>query len=189
MNRAIVDDNFRVISLITGAKELVELNTPSSEAYIDVPESVKLGDCINPLTGHVQSVSNAPDEYHHAYNFLDNSWFDVRDLQRYKKNALQQLKAKAIEKENGGFIFKGMMIESDSLSIQRMSCVIVTDTIEWITALNTTLLLSKDEFASMQLALSNHVRNVRDRYRNAKEAIRKSNTKAEISYLLEQAFT
>lgn len=105
---------------------------------------------------------------HHVFNYSTKVWEDSWLIDDYLKQVLTKVKANADKATYGGFIYKGKTIQSDLRSQSVIQSIIVDGTIDWITADNSVLNLSKDEFEELRIQLSVHLQTVRAHYNDLK---------------------
>lgn len=115
------------------------------------------------------SIGIAPSS-HHFFSYKEKKWIDLWDLKRYQSEALSVQKAIYSNREFE-FEFMGKKIQSDLASQQRIQSVVVENSIDWITADNTILTLTRVQFDEMKLALSAHLQKMRNSYNNMKAKI------------------
>lgn len=117
----------------------------------------------------------------------NEQWMNVAEefsLSNFSKHVIIDLKQYYTSIELGGFLFMGKMIQSDLLSQQRIQSSIIDGFIDWITADNSILTLSEEQFLDLKKALSDHIKSARTLYNVKKQSILNATSKSEIEEIL-----
>lgn len=172
MLRVFLESSGKVSSTILGSAEMLNLNTKDDAVYVDLSEDqrVQTSDYWDEKDKKIVSIGNAPSTYQ-TFNYVNKQWEDNRDLKALQEIFLTKLKVEYQNKELGGFEFMGKVIQSNLISQQRIQSIIVEESIDWITADNSTLTLTSDQFGQMKISLSIHLQKVRADYNKAKENV------------------
>lgn len=102
----------------------------------------------------------------HSYDWPTHTWIDSRTLADLAAAKWVQIKAERDRQESAGFPYLGRWLDSDSLSVQRISAAALAGlaalaagaslSIEWTCADNSVLTLDAQQLAAMPTALAAH---------------------------------
>lgn len=113
----------------------------------------------------------AKPSFHHNFDYGTKTWNDTWAYDDYLAQALRKAKSDADSVRLGGFLFSGKLIQSDNKSQMSIGSMLVTDSIDWITADNSIITLSAEGFTELKRALSDHIQTTRSTYNELKRAL------------------
>lgn len=177
INRVFIEDNGRIISIISGIPEILELNK-ISDKYIDVDDLPNL----DQYWGGSEWVDMPPQPSpHHVFDYDLKDWADPRTLDEIKAQKWDEIKSVRDQLEFGGFEFEDGIYDSDQVSQGRIMGAAVADVDQvWTLADNTTIDLSATQLQQLYAALQAHISSVHERGRAAREAIMSAITKDDV---------
>lgn len=177
INRVFIEDNGRIISIISGIPEILELNK-ISDKYIDVDDLPNL----DQYWGGSEWVDMPPQPSpHHVFDCDLKDWADPRTLDEIKAQKWAEIKSQRDSLEFGGFEFEGNTYDSDQVSQGRIMGAASAGVAQvWTLADNTTVELSATELQQLYAALQAHIASVHERGRNARQLINEAETKEEV---------
>lgn len=122
----------------------------------------------------------------HKFNFSNHSWEDPRTIEERQDARWAQLKSARDAAEFGGFLWEGLMFDSNQISQQRIgaACQEATSAMalnvpfmkNWTLADNSTVPLSAEQMLSVGLALGNHIGMVHAKGRELRERLYSANS-------------
>ena len=166
MRRAIVSSNGKLLKVISGNLESIELNTPEGcQAVEDTPEP-------NMYYQDGWVAMPAQPTSYHIFNYDLKDWIDPRSLDDLKAQKWAEIKAMRDQLEFGGFEFEDGIYDSDQVSQGRImgAAVAGIDQI-WTLKDNTTVELSASQLQQLYAALQVHIASVHERGRIARQLI------------------
>lgn len=175
MRKAIVSSNGKLLKVISGNLESIELNTPEGcQAVEDPPE-------LNMYYQDGWVVMPAQPTSYHIFNYDLKDWIDPRTLDEIKAQKWAEIKSQRDQLEFGGFEFEGNTYDSDQVSQGRImgAAVAGVDQI-WTLADNTTIDLSASQLQQLYAALQAHIANAHERGRIARQLIHEAETKDQV---------
>lgn len=173
---AIITQHGEFLYSIQGNQETVDLNTPEGCRAVDDPPRF-------PMRYNGVSWEDLPPSPGSGYYFdyESGSWLDTRfilDVREAKWNDIKQQRARL---EFGGFEYKGNIYDSDQVSQGRiLGAVNLGIDQVWTLADNSTVYLNSDELVDLYAALQEHISNVHERSRIAREKIESALTIPEV---------
>ena len=175
MRKAIVSSNGKLLKVISGNLESIELNTPEGcQAVEDPPE-------LNMYYQDGWVVMPAQPTPYHIFNYDLKNWIDPRTLDEIKAQKWAEIKSGRDQLEFGGFEFKGNIYDSDQVSQGRIMVAAVADVDQvWTLADNTTVELSASQLQQLYAALQAHIASVHERGRIARQLIFDAETKEQV---------
>ena len=177
INRVFIEDTGRIVSIISGIPEILELNK-ISDKYIDVDDLPNL----DQYWGGSEWVDMPPRlSPHHTFDYSAKQWIDPRTLDDLKTQKWNEIKVERDQLEFGGFEFEGYIYDSNQVSQGRImgaSSAGVDQT--WTLTDNTTVELSASELQQLYAALQAHIASVHERGRIARQLIFDAETKEEV---------
>lgn len=116
-----------------------------------------------------------------SIDHLNKCWKDNRTLKQIKDQKWAAIKTDRDELEFGGFVYNGNIYDSDQVSQGRIlgAANLGIDQV-WTLADNSTVYLSSDELTDLYAALQEHISNLHERSRVAREKIENAQTIEEI---------
>ena len=180
MSRYLLNQNGSIISSISGAAEMIELNTPSNAVYVDHEIPTSMTDYWDFDLHQFISIGEAPTP-HHIFDYAFKQWVDPRTLDEIKSQKWQEIKKQRDALEFGGFEFEGGIYDSDQVSQGRiMGASIAGIDQVWTLADNTTRLLTAGQLQQLYAALQTHIAVAHDRGRIARQLIYEATSKEQI---------
>lgn len=175
MRKAIVSSNGKLLKVISGNLESIELNTPEGcQAVEDPPE-------LNMYYQDGWVVMPAQPTSYHIFNYDLKDWIDPRTLDEIKAQKWTEIKSQRDQLEFGGFEFKGGIYDSDQVSQGRiMGAAAASIDQVWTLADNTTVELSASQLQQLYAALQAHIASVHERGRIARQLIHEAETKDQV---------
>ena len=180
MIRYLLNQDGSIISSISGAFGMVELNTPANAVYVDQEILVSMTDYWDFDLHQFVSIGEPPSP-HHMFDYAFKQWADPRSLDEIKSQKWQEIKKQRDALEFGGFEFEGNIYDSDQVSQGRIvgaASAGIDQT--WTLADNTTLELSAIQLQHLYAALQAHVASVHERGRIARQLIFDAETKEQV---------
>lgn len=175
MRRAIVSSNGKLLKVISGNLESIELNTPSDCFAVEDPPEPNM----YYLDGWV-AMPAQPTPYH-IFNYDLKDWIDPRTLDEIKAQKWAEIKAMRDQLEFGGFEFDGGTYDSDQVSQGRIMGAAAANIDQvWTLADNTTAELSASKLQQLYAALQAHIASVHERGRIARQLIFDAETKEQV---------
>lgn len=163
-----VNSDGKISMVFTGASdELIKDNTSTDDTVLFVEPPEDRSDYWSFVHNSWISTGYQPTD-HHMFNYSTKVWEDFWTTNDYLNQVLVKIKVDADNATYGGFSYKGKTIQSDLRSQSVIQSIIVDGTIDWITADNSVLKLSKDEFDELRIQLSVHLQTVRAHYNDLK---------------------
>lgn len=166
---AIYDENGDVICFVTGNDDNIAANTQGKN-YILVPEDADLS------AGFWRVVDGQ----------LQTSVTNEVEIEVLRQRKWEVMKQSRDAEEFGGMVFAGNTYDTDALSQQRIqgaaqlaSLDAITE-MDWTTAENTTVTLTKADVINLGLALGSHITTAHSRGRIVRQQIEAATTKAEL---------
>lgn len=127
---------------------------------------------------------------HHTFNWTSFEWEDLRALAERKAAKWEEIKRARDAAESGGFPYLGKQIDSDAVSVQRISVAAAGAmlapeeyTIDWTCADNTVLTLTRDQMVAMPAALALYGNHLHQVARAVRQEIEAATTVAEVEAL------
>lgn len=178
MKRVILNNDSSINSMLEGLQELIELNTPSTADFVDDIEYSEKTDYWN--GSEFISIGNPPTS-NHIFDYGLKQWIDPRTLDDIKAQKWTSLKTQRNSFEFGGFLFDGLIYDSDQVSQGRIvAAASLGVEVEWTLQNNSAIWLSPAKLRELQIALAMHVTQAHARGKAAREAIYAASTQAEI---------
>lgn len=119
----------------------------------------------------------------HTFDYHSKAWIDTRSLDQVKEKMWSFIKSERDRLEFGGFEYKGNIYDSDQVSQGRiLGAVNLGIDQVWTLADNSTLYLNSDQLVDLYAALQEHISNVHERSRIAREKIESAQTNQELLY-------
>lgn len=180
MSRYLLNQDGSIISSISGAAEMIELNTPSNAIYVDDVNPASMTDYWDFDLHQFISIGEAPSP-HHIFDYAFKQWVDPRTLDEIKSQKWQEIKKQRDALEFGGFEFEGGIYDSDQVSQGRiMGASIAGIDQVWTLADNTTRLLTAIQLQQLYAALQMHIAAAHERGRIARQLIYEATSKEQI---------
>lgn len=180
MIRYLLSQNGSIISSLSGAADLVNLNTPSNAIYVDDVEPDVLSDYWDFDLHQFISIGEAPTP-HHIFDYAFKQWVDTRTLDEIKSQKWQEIKKQRDALEFGGFEFDGGIYDSDQVSQGRILGASIAGINQvWTLADNTTRLLTAIQLQQLYAALQTHIAVAHERGRIARQLIYEATTKEQV---------
>lgn len=152
---------------IEGNDDVIRMNTPAGCQAVDDPpfgEYYRAGNVWVPLPPRPSDS--------HTFNYKVKLWIDMRTLADAKVEKWNNIKQQRDVLEFGGFVYKGNIYDSDQVSQGRiLGAVNLGIDQVWTLADNSTIYLNSDELVDLYAALQEHISNVHERSRIAREKI------------------
>ena len=181
MNRIFISTHGEILKCISGNEHALESNTEPGDIYVDIEEGLPS------LKMYWDGLSNSfkemgtPSNSYMQFDYVLKKWFDPRSLEQIKKAKWEELKNQRDLLEFGGFSFKGNIYDSDQVSQGRIIGAMLAGVDQiWTLADNTTIALSAVKLQELYQALQQHVADVHERGRIARNAIEAATTKEEV---------
>lgn len=122
-----------------------------------------------------------PPSLNHIFDYATKQWIDPRSLDEIKAQKWDQLKQQRNAFEFGGFLFDGLIYDSDQVSQGRiMGATIASVDQVWTLADNTTVSLTSSQLQQLYSALQAHIASVHERGRIARQLIFDAETKEQV---------
>ena len=180
MQRYILEHTGKIISTLSGTIDLLTLNTLAESIYIDSDDRYDLTDYYDFGSQQFLSVGNQPTS-NHIFDYGLKQWIDPRTLDDIKAQKWTSLKTQRNSFEFGGFLFDGLIYDSDQVSQGRIvAAASLGVEVEWTLQNNSAIWLSPAKLRELQIALAMHVTQAHARGKAAREAIYAASTQAEI---------
>lgn len=180
MIRHLLNKNGSIISSISGASGMIELNTPSNAVYVDDLNPASMTDYWDFNLHQFVSIGEPPSP-HHIFDYTFKQWVDPRTLDEIKNQKWQEIKKQRDALEFGGFEFEGGVYDSDQVSQGRiMGASIAGIDQVWTLADNTTRLLTAGQLQQLYAALQTHIAVAHERGRIARQLIYEATSKEQI---------
>ena len=180
MIRYLLNQDGSIISSISGASGMVELNTPSNAVYVDDVNPAFMTDYWDFDLHQFVSIGDPPSS-HHVFDYASKQWVDPRTLDEIKNQKWQEIKKQRDALEFGGFVFDGGLYDSDQASQGRiMGASIAGIDQVWTLADNTTRLLTAGQLQQLYAALQMHIAAAHERGRIARQLIYEATSKEQI---------
>lgn len=173
---AIVNSYGELISSISGNAETIKLNTPEGCRAVDDPPR-------HPMRYNGSSWEDLPPSPGSGFYFdyKANSWLDSRSIVDVRESKWNEIKYQREQLEFGGFEYKGNIYDSDQVSQGRIFGAVNLGIDQvWTLADNSTLYLNSDELLDLYAALQEHISNLHERSRIAREKIENAQTIQEV---------
>lgn len=184
MIRYTLEATGKIISSLSGDRNMVDLNTPSDAIYIDSDSAVNMSDYWDFGLRQFVSIGMSPSKYH-RFDYNLKQWLDNRNIFELRDQKWIQLKQQRNAFEFGGFLFDGNIYDSDQVSQGRILGAVLAGLPQiWTLANNTTVSLSAEQLKSLYAALQMHVAIAHERGRIAREAIQAATTKEQIEAIV-----
>jgi hypothetical protein len=179
MIRVFLDNNSKVTRCLTGAIELIELNTREDDVFVDVDAaSVKESDYWDGL--NFISIGESPSHFH-IFDYSIKQWIDPRTLDEIKDQKWSSIKAERDTLEFGGFVYNSNTYDSDQVSQGRIMGAASAGVDQvWTLADNTTVELTAQQLKELYIALQSHIANAHERGRVARQAIYEATTAEQV---------
>ena len=180
MIRYLLNQDGSIISSISGAFGVVELNTPSNAVYVDQEILVSMTDYWDFDLHQFVNIGEPPSP-HHTFDYTTKQWIDPRSLDEIKAQKWAEIKQQRDQLEFGGFEFEGNVYDSDQVSQGRIlgAASAGVDQV-WTLAGNTTVSLTASQLQQLYAALQAHIASVHERGRIARQLIFDAETKEEV---------
>jgi len=180
MIRYLLSQNGSIISSLSGAADLVNLNTPSNAVYVDHVVPLSTTDYWDFDLHQFVSIGEPPSP-HYRFDYSFKQWVDPRTLDEIKDQKWQEIKKQRDALEFGGFEFEGGIYDSDQVSQGRiMGASIASIDQVWTLADNTTRLLTAAQLQQLYAALQMHIAAAHERGRIARQLIYEATSKEQI---------
>lgn len=180
MTRYLLNQDGSIISSISGASGMVELNTPSNAVYVDDVNPASVTDYWDFDLHQFVSIGEAPSP-HHVFDYSIKQWADPRTLDEIKSQKWQEIKKQRDALESGGFEFEGGIYDSDQVSQGRIMGASIAGVDQvWTLADNTTRLLTAAQLQQLYVALLMHIATTHERGRIARQLIYDATTKEQV---------
>lgn len=175
MRRAIVSSNGKLLKVISGNLESIELNTPEGcQAVEDPPE-------LNMYYQDGWVAMPAQPSPYHIFNYDLKDWIDPRTLDEIKAQKWAEIKVMRDQLEFGGFEFDGGIYDSDQVSQGRIMGAAVAGIDQvWTLADNSTVELTAMQLQQLYAALQVHIASAHERGRIARQLIYEAETKEQV---------
>lgn len=180
MIRHLLNQNGSIISSISGASGMIELNTPSNAVYVDDVNPASMTDYWDFDLHQFVSIGDPPSS-HHVFDYAFKQWVDPRTLDEIKNQKWQEIKKQRDALEFAGFEFESGLYDSDQVSQGRImgAALAGVDQI-WTLKDNSTRLLTAAQLQQLYAAMAQHVAQCHERGRIARAAIEAAQTKEEV---------
>ena len=180
MIRYLLNQDGSIISSISGAFGMVELNTPSNAVYVDQENPVSMTDYWDFDLHQFISIGEPPSP-HHIFDYSFKQWIDPRTLDEIKAQKWTEIKYERDRLEFGGFEFDGGIYDSDQVSQGRImgAAAAGLDQI-WTLRDNTTVNLTASQLQQLYAALQAHIASVHERGRIARQLIFEAETQDQV---------
>lgn len=184
MQRYILEHTGKIISTLSGTIDLLAMNTLDESIYIDSDDQYDLTDYYDFVSKQFLSVGNQPTS-NHVFDYGLKQWIDPRSFTELKAQKWTLLKHQRDLFEFSGFLFEGIIYDSDQVSQGRiLGAMLAGQSQTWTTADNSTIELSAEQLKSLYAALQMHVAIAHERGRIAREAIQAATTKEQIEAIV-----
>ena len=180
MKRVFPNDDASIQSVLEGAPQLINLNTPSDVKFVDDVDYVLSTDYFDDKIKKFVSIGEPPSPYH-TFDYTAKQWIDPRSLDEIKAQKWAEIKSQRDRLEFGGFEFEGNVYDSDQVSQGRImgAAAAGVDQI-WTLADNTTVELSALQLQQLYAALQTHIAGAHERGRIARQLIFEAETKEQV---------
>lgn len=180
MIRYLLNQDGSIISSISGAFGMVELNTPSNAVYVDQEILVSMTDYWDFALHQFISIGEPPSP-HHIFDYSFKQWIDPRTLDEIKGQKWAEIKSERDSLEFGGFEFEGNIYDSDQVSQGRIMGAASAGVDQvWTLADNTTVNLTASQLQQLYAALQAHIASVHERGRIARQLIFGAETREQV---------
>ncbi len=177
INRVFIDDNGKIISIVSGIPQMLELNQ-ISDRYIDVDDLPSA----NQYWGGASWVDMPPQpSLHHIFDYNLKQWRDPRTLDQIKSQRWLEIKRQRDTAEYGGFSFLNYEFDSDQVSQGRIitAAQLGVDT-DWTLKNNEVVELSAEQLTQLRTALAKHVATCHEKGRVLRLQINEAKTIDEV---------
>lgn len=161
---------------IEGNDDVIRMNTPAGCQAVDDPpfgEYYRAGNVWVPLPPRPSDS--------HTFNYKVKLWIDSRTLVDAKAEKWNGIKQQRDALEFGGFEYRGNIYDSDQVSQGRILGAVNLGVDQvWTLADNSTVYLNSDELVDLYAALQEHISNLHERSRIAREKIESAQTIPEV---------
>lgn len=166
----------RLLCKIFGDEASIALNTPKGCVAVDDPPE----DGMYYSGGSWHKIPDAPGSGY-VFDYATRQWLDVRSIGDVRAQRWDEIKQQREALEFGGFEYKGNIYDSDQVSQGRiLGAVNLGIDQVWTLADNSTLYLNSDELVDLYAALQEHISNLHERSRIAREKIESAQTIQEV---------
>lgn len=184
MLRCFLESNGRVVSKVFGGIDIVSINTPSNAIHVDDIDQNTPTDYWDFDLHQFVSIGEAPMP-HYVFDYSFKQWIDPRTLDDIKAQKWTSLKTQRNAFEFGGFLFDGLIYDSDQVSQARIMGAVMAQVDQvWTLANNTTVDLTASQLMQLYQALQVHIASAHERGRIAREAIQAATTKEQIEAIV-----
>lgn len=165
--KMIINEYGKPLFSISGNEETIKLNTPKGGDAVDMPPHENMY-----YSGGVWiPISNSPNPAY-SFNYITKDWEDTRTVDQVRSSKWNEIKNLRDSLEYSGFSFEGNEYDSDVKSQSRIIAASnLGSSVEWTTKDNAIVLLSVTQLVGLREALANHVTQLHDRGRKARELI------------------
>ena len=172
---AIVSKNGKLVHVIRGSKELIDINTPEGCLAVDDPPQLNM----YYQNGWVE-MPTQPTPYH-TFDYDLKDWVDPRTLDEIKAQKWDEIKSQRDRLEFGGFEFEGNIYDSDQVSQGRIMGASIAGVDQvWTLADNSTVELTAVQLQQLYAALQTHIASAHERGRIARQLIYEAETKEQV---------
>lgn len=180
MKRVLLNDDASILSVLEGSQELIRLNTPKDAKFVDDIEHILNTAYFDSEANKFVSIGDPPTP-HHIFDYTSKQWIDPRSLDEIKAQRWDEIKSQRDRLEFGGFEFEGNVYDSNQVSQGRILGAASTGVDQtWTLADNTTVSLTASQLQQLYSALQDHIANVHERGRIARQLIFDAGTKEEV---------
>ena len=180
MIRYFLSQDGEILRAIMGSREQFQVNTKDGEIFIDMCEAVVSSSYYSFTEKRFIALSDAPSPQH-VFDYEIKQWIDPRSLDEIKAQKWAEIKSQRDRLEFGGFEFDGNVYDSDQVSQGRiMGAASAGVDQTWTLANNTTVELTALQLQQLYAALQDHIANVHERGRIARQLIFEAETKEEV---------
>lgn len=175
----IVDSFGEIMSEISGTDEFIAANTQANT--LSVEKEKPAGFCYWDFIRNDWIEPEAKPSSHHYFDYSTRKWRDPRNLTQLKEEKWSQLKRQRDAFEFNGFLFEGLLYDSDQVSQGRiLGAVLAGQDQTWTTKANIVVNLTATQLQELYAALQTHVAFAHERGRIARTVLESATTKEEI---------
>ena len=180
MKRVFLNDDSSIQSVLEGAPQLINLNTPSDVKFVDDVDYVLSTDYFDDKIKKFVSIGEPPSP-HHTFDYITKQWIDPRSLDEIKAQKWAEIKSQRDQLEFGGFEFEGSVYDSDQVSQGRIMGAAGAGVDQtWTLANNTTVELTAQQLKELYAALQAHIASAHERGRIARQLIFDAETQDQV---------